>query len=124
VPPDERIRYFAATLSTFVAFAALGLFAGLAGLFLAVTLHHTSLALAGAVVGTMFGAGVAAQFVTVTWSVTRDLQAGITAMPIGVGLAVLAVWLHTPSLGLFIAGGAFIGAILNLPGAQTMGCCS
>ncbi len=96
VPPDERTRYFAAALSTFVAFASLGLFAGLAGLFLAVTLHHTSLALAGAVVGTMFGAGVAAQFVTVTWSVARDLQAGITVMPIGVGLAVLAVWLQTP----------------------------
>jgi MFS family permease len=110
VPREERTRYFAAALSTFVAFAALGLFAGLAGLFLAVTLHHPSLALAGAVVGTMFGAGVAAQFVTVTWSVTRDLQAGMAAMPIGVGLAVLAVWLSTPSLGLFIAGGAFIGA--------------
>jgi hypothetical protein len=110
VPRDERARYFAAALSTFVAFAALGLFAGLAGLFLAVTLHHPSLALAGAVVGTMFGAGVAAQFVTVGWSVTRDLQAGILMMPIGVGLAVLAVWLRTPSLGLFIAAGAFIGA--------------
>jgi MFS family permease len=110
VPREERARYFAAALSTFVAFAALGLFAGLAGLFLAVTLHHPSLALAGAVVGTMFGAGVAAQFVTAAWSVTRDLQAGIVAMPIGVGLAVLAVWLRTPSLGLFIAGGAVIGA--------------
>src|SRR2546421_565192 len=46
VPHTERSRYFAAALSTFVAFAANGLFAGLAGLFLAVTLHHPSLALA------------------------------------------------------------------------------
>src|SRR4029077_19377008 len=46
LPPGERHRYFAAALSTFVAFAGLGLFAGLAGLFLAVTLHHASLALA------------------------------------------------------------------------------
>jgi MFS family permease len=109
IPPAERGRYFAAALSTFVAFAANGLFAGLAGLFLAVTLHHSSLALAGAVVGGMFGAAVAAQFLTVGWSVTRDLQAGMVAMVIGIGLAVLAVWLHSPSLALFIAGGIMIG---------------
>jgi hypothetical protein len=30
-------------------------------------------------------------------------------MAIGVGLAVLAVWLHSPSLGLFMAGGVIIG---------------
>ena len=32
MPREERSRYFAAALSTFVAFAAIGLFAGLAGL--------------------------------------------------------------------------------------------
>lgn len=110
IPHAERSRFFAAALSAFVAFAAMGLFAGLAGLFLAVVLHHTSLALAGGVVCAMFGAGVAAQFVTVAWSVARDLQAGMGAMVIGVGLAVLAVWLHSPSLAVFIAGGALIGA--------------
>jgi len=110
VPRAERGRYFAAALSTFVAFAANGLFAGLAGLFLAVTLHHPSLGLAGGVVCAMFGAGVAAQFLTVTWPVTRDLEVGIGAMVIGVGLAVLAVWLRPPSLALFIAGGVLIGA--------------
>jgi MFS family permease len=110
VPQAERSRYFAAALSTFVAFAANGLFAGLAGLFLAETLHHPSLALAGAVVCAMFAAGVAAQFLTVAWPVSRDLAAGMAAMVIGVGLAVLAVWLRSPSLALFIAGGALIGA--------------
>ena len=110
IPPAERGRYFSAALSTFMAFAANGLFAGLAGLFLAVTLHHRSLALAGAVVGGMFGAAVVAQFLTASWSVARDLQAGMAAMVIGIGLAVLAVWLHSPSLALFIAGGALIGA--------------
>jgi len=110
VPHDERSRFFAAALSTFVAYAANGLFAGLAGLFLAVTLHDPSLALAGAVVCAMFGAGVAAQFLTEGWSVTRDLEAGMGAMVIGVGLAVLAVWLRPPSLALFIAGGILIGA--------------
>jgi MFS family permease len=110
VPQGERSRYFAAALSTFMAFAANGLFAGLAGLFLAVTLHHPSLALAGGVVCAMFGAGVAAQFLTVAWPLTRDFEAGMAAMVIGVGLAVLAVWLRPPSLALFIAGGALIGA--------------
>jgi MFS family permease len=109
VPPADRGRYFGAALSTFVAFAANGLFAGLAGLFLALTLHHRSLALAGGVVGAMFGAAVAAQFLTVGWSVTRDLQAGMAAMVIGIALAVVAVWLHSPSLAVFIAGGVMIG---------------
>ncbi len=110
IPPAERGRYFAAALSTFVAFAANGLFAGLAGLFLAVTLHHPSLGLAGAVVAGMFGAAVVAQFLTVGWSVTRDLRAGMGALVIGIGVAVVAVWLPSPSLGLFIAGGLVIGA--------------
>jgi predicted MFS family arabinose efflux permease len=110
VPPDARTRYFAATLSTFVAFAANGLFAALAGLFLAVTLHHPSVALAGGVVGVMFGSGVAAQFLTARWSPIRTFEAGMVAMVLGVGLAVLAVWLKPASLGLFIAGGALIGA--------------
>ncbi len=110
IPAAERGRYFAAALSTFVAFAANGLFAGLAGLFLAVTLHHPSLGLAGAVVAGMFGAAVVAQFLTIGWSVTRDLQAGIGALVIGIGLAVLAIWLPSPSLALFIGGGVVIGA--------------
>jgi MFS family permease len=110
VPPDARTRYFAAALSTFVAFAANGLFAGLAGLFLAVTLHHPSVALAGGVVCVMFGSGVAAQFLTAGWSPTRAFEVGMVVMVLGVGLAVLGVWLRPPSLGVFIAGGALIGA--------------
>ena len=110
IPQSERGLYFAAALSTFVAFAAIGLFVGLAGLFLAVTLHHPSLALAGAVVGAMFGSGVAAQFLTIGWPVDRELKGGMGAMVIGLGVAVLAVWVRPPSLALFIAGGAMIGA--------------
>ena len=110
VPSDERSTFFAAALSAFVAFATLGLFTGLAALFLAVTLHHPSHALAGAVLCAMYAAAVAAQVLTVTWPVTREFEAGMAAMVIGLGLAVLAVWLRPPSLGLFIAGGALIGA--------------
>jgi MFS family permease len=110
VPQADRSRYFAAGLSTFMAFAANGLFAGLAGLLLAGPLHHPSLALAGAVLCAMFGAGVGAQFLTVAWPVTRELAAGMGAIVIGVGLGVLAIWLSPPSLALFIVGGALIGA--------------
>jgi MFS family permease len=110
VPQADRSRYFAAALSTFVAFAANGLFAGLAGLFLAQELGYPSLALAGAALCAVFGAGVAAQFLTATWSTTRELAVGMAAIVLGIGLAVVAVWLRSPSLALFITGGALIGA--------------
>jgi hypothetical protein len=109
VPVDERGRFFAAALSTFLAFATVGLFSGLAGVFLSATLHRPSHALAGAVLFAMFSAGVGAQFLTVSWPFTRAFEVGMGAMVIGLGLAVLAVWLRPPSLALFIAGGVLIG---------------
>jgi MFS family permease len=110
VPPAERTRFFAAALSAFMAFATQGLFTGLAAVFLNITLHHPSHALAGAVLGAMYASAVAAQILTSAWSVTREFEAGMTAMVAGLGLAVLAVWLRPPSLALFIAAGAVIGA--------------
>ena len=110
VPPDERSRFFAAALSAFMAFATLGLFTGLAAVFLNITLHQPSHALAGAVLFAIYAAAVAAQILTAAWPVTREFEAGMAAMVIGLGLAVLAVWLRSPSLGLFIAGGALVGA--------------
>jgi hypothetical protein len=110
VPDDARGQFFAAALSAFMAFAAQGLFTGLAGLFLAVTLHHPSRALAGAVLGAMFAAGVIAQILTARWPVTREFEAGMGAMVLGLGAEVVAVWLRAPSLALFIVGGVFIGA--------------
>jgi hypothetical protein len=109
VPPDGRSRYIAAALSTFMAFAAVGLFVGLAGLFLAVTLHHPALVLAGGVIAAMFTGSVLAQILTASWPVSRVLEAGMAAMVVGLGVAVLAVWLAHPSLGLFIFGGILIG---------------
>jgi predicted MFS family arabinose efflux permease len=109
IPHDERSRFFAAALSTFMAFAAVGLFVGLAGLFLAVTLHHPSLALSGAVIGGIFAGSVVAQILTASWPVARVFEAGMAAMVLGLGLAVLAVWVQRPSLALFIFGGVLIG---------------
>ena len=72
VPRDERSRFFAAALSASMAFATLGLFTGLAALFLAITLHHPSHALAGAVLAAIYASAVAAQILTAAWPVTRD----------------------------------------------------
>ena len=108
--PAERSRFFAAALSAFMAFATQGLFTGLAAVFLNITLRHPSHALAGAVLGAMYASAVTAQILTSAWPVTREFEAGMTAMVAGLGLAVLAVWLRPPSLALFIAAGALIGA--------------
>jgi Major Facilitator Superfamily len=110
VPHDQRTTFFAAALTAFMAFATQGLFTGLASLFLAVTLHHPSHALAGAVLGAVYASAVAAQIATAKWSVTHEFEAGMGAMVVGLGVAVLAVWVQPPSLALFIAGGALLGA--------------
>jgi MFS family permease len=110
VPAAERGRFTAAALSALVAFGAQGLFTGLAATFLVGTLHHPSHALAGVTVFLMFWAGVAAQTATVTWPVRRILAAGIALMLGGLVLTVVAAWLTTPSLTLFLAGGALTGA--------------
>ena len=109
VPGAARSRFFAAALSAFVAFATVGLFSGLAGVFLSETLHQPSHAVAGAVLCAMFSASVGAQFLTVRWPFNRDFEVGMGAMVIGLGLAVLAVWVRPPSLALFIAGGVLLG---------------
>ena len=110
VPHDERSRFFAAALTAFMAFATLGLFTGLAAVFLNITLHHPSHALAGAVLFAIYASAVGAQILTAAWPVTREFEAGMTAMVIGLGLTVLSVWLRPPSLALFIVAGAVIGA--------------
>jgi Na+/melibiose symporter-like transporter len=110
VPAEARGEFYAAALSAFTVFSAMGLFAGLSGLFLSVALHHPSHALAGATLFAVFGAGVVAQLATRTWSVRRGLAGGMALMLAGLALTVTAVWLSTPNLALFILGGAVIGA--------------
>jgi MFS family permease len=110
VPAEARAEFYAAALSAFVVFAAMGLFAGLSGLFLVVSLHHPSHALAGATLFAVFSAAVVAQLATMNWPVRRTLAAGMALMVVGVAGIVTAVWLSTPSLSLFILGGAVTGA--------------
>ena len=110
VPAAARGEFYAAALSAFIVFAAMGLFAGLSGLFLAVALHHPSHALAGATLFAVFCAAVVAQLVTMTWPLRRVLAAGMALMLLGLAGTVTAIWLPTPSLALFILGGAVTGA--------------
>jgi MFS family permease len=97
-------------IATLAAFAANGLFAGLSGLFLATTLHHPSHALSGATLFLVFSSGVAAQLATTRLPASRVLVLGTISMLIGLVLLVTAVRLSTPSLALFLLGGALIGA--------------
>jgi MFS family permease len=110
VPAEARGEYYAAALSAFIVFAAMGLFAGLAGLFLVVALHHPSHALAGATLFAVFSAGVVAQLATMKWSLRRVLAAGMALLLLGLAVTVTAVWLPAPSLALFILGGVVTGA--------------
>jgi MFS family permease len=110
VPAEDRGEYYAAAVSAFIVFATVGLFAGLAGLFLVVVLQHPSHALAGATLFAVFSAAVIAQLATISWSVRRVLGTGMALMLLGLALTVTAVWLPAPSLALFILGGVTSGA--------------
>jgi MFS family permease len=99
-----------AAAATVAAFSANGLFAGLAGLFLATTLSHPSHALAGATLFVVFSMGVAAQIGTTRLSARHALALGTISMLIGLTLLVTAVRLSTPSLASFLISGALIGA--------------
>ena len=97
-------------IATLAAFSASGLFAGLSGLFLATTLHHLSHALSGATLCLVFSSGVVAQLATTGLPASRVLALGTISMLAGLALLVIAVRLSTPSLALFLLGGALIGA--------------
>ena len=96
--------------ATLAAFAANGLFAGLSGLILATTFHHTSHALAGATLFIVFTAGVLSQLLTASLQASRVFALGTVSMLVGLALLVTAVRLSTPSLALFLVSGGLIGA--------------
>jgi hypothetical protein len=110
-----------AAAATIAAFSATGLFAGLSGSFLATTFDRPSHALAGATLFLVFSSGVASQLATGTLRAPRVLALGVTSMVAGVALIVTAVRLATPSLALFLVGGALIGAGAGLVFKGTTG---
>jgi MFS family permease len=114
-PTEKRKRPRAwipvpAGTATLAAFSANGLFAGLSGLLLAVSFHHPSHALAGATLFIVFSAGVVSQLATTKLRSATVLALGSMSMLAGLVLLVIAVRLSSPSLALFLIGGALIGA--------------
>jgi MFS family permease len=94
-----------AAAATLAAFSAMGLFAGLSGLFLATTLHRPSHALSGATLFLVFSCGVVSQLATARLQGSGVLALGTASMLIGLVLLVVSVRLSTPSLVLFLIGG-------------------
>jgi hypothetical protein len=92
------------------AFSANGLFAGLCGLLLATTLGQPAPALAGLTLFFVFSSGVASQLATGTRPPPQVLRIGTASMLLGLLALVVAVRIATPNLGLFLLGGALIGA--------------
>ena len=99
-----------AAAGTLAAFAASGLFAGLVGLILTVTLGYSSHALAGATLFLVFSCGVASQLATVRLQASRVLALGTIFMLAGLLLLVVSVRPSTQSLAMFLVAGALIGA--------------
>ena len=110
VPAGARRQFTAATAGVFLCFAVFGLFAGLAGRFLAGPLHQSSPALCGLAIFLTFGAGVVVQTTTTDWPAPRLTAAGIPPMIVGLGILVVSAWVSPPSLALFLLGGVVAGA--------------
>ena len=99
-----------AAAGTLAAFAASGLFAGLAGLILATTFGHPSHALSGATLFLVYFSGAASQLAMASLPASRFLALGTISMLAGLVLLVASVLLSNPDLALFLVGGALIGA--------------
>jgi MFS family permease len=109
--PRRKVRLpLQAAAGTLAAFSANGLFAGLSGFFLATTLHQPSHALSGVALFLVFASGVLSQLATTGLRASRVLALGTTCLLAGLALLVVSVRLATPSLALFLIGGALIGA--------------
>ncbi len=110
VPTQAVSRYIASGIGAGISFAVFGLFTSLAPAFLAGPLHHRSLALAGATAFVVFAAAVASQTLIRTQAPSPTIATGILTMVAGLAVLVVSVWLSTPSLAMFLVGGAVTGA--------------
>jgi MFS family permease len=110
VPPRSRSRFFAAAAGAAITFAVFGLLTSLVPSFLAGALHQRSHALAGAVSFAAFATAALAQTLTASRTTRQLLTAAIPALLAGLALLTLAVWLPSPSLGVFLVGDVVVGA--------------
>src|SRR3712207_5426481 len=109
-PAQARGQFIAATTGAFLVFAVGGLFAGLAGSFLAGPLQHPSAALTGVAILLNFGAGVVVQATTTSWRASTLIAAGLAPTILGLIVLVASAWTTPASLALFLIGGAVVGA--------------
>ena len=110
VPAHAVARYVASGIGAGISFAVFGLFTSLAPAFLAGPLHHRSPALAGATAFAVFAAAVMSQTLIGTQTPRPIIARGIAIMVVGLAVLVVAVWLPSPSLVMFLAGGVVTGA--------------
>jgi MFS family permease len=110
VPTSAKPAFWAASGAAFVAFAYNGMFNSFAPAFVAGTMGHPSRALAGLTAFVVFGAAALLQIIMLRVNVHRLLSTGLVLMFIGLVLVTTAVWLPSPSLALFLIGGALGGA--------------
>ncbi|MBB2943158.1 MFS family permease [Actinoplanes lutulentus] len=103
----DRTVYLAAATSALASFAVFGVFTSLAPGFVAGTLHHSSRALAGAIVFAVFGAAAAAQALTGRLSGPAKTRLGLLAQ--AGGIVTLVAGMHTASLAAFLIGGVAAG---------------
>ena len=109
VPARSRGRFFAAALGAAIAFAVFGLLTSLAPSFLAGTLHQPSHLLAGAVPFAAFATAALAQTLSRSLTTHSLLAGAIPALLAGLGLLTIAVWLPSPSFGVFVVGDVVVG---------------
>jgi MFS family permease len=112
VPGESLPAYLIACAVGFAGFALLGLFTSLAPQFVAGTLHHTSRALAGAVVLLVFGTAAVVQMLGRHLRVRRQVTSGLALVTVGLVALTAGVW--SASLPLFLVGGAVAGAGVGL----------
>jgi MFS family permease len=108
VPAASRGTYLAAIAAAGVVFAVFGLFTSLAPTFVAVTMHHPARIIAGAAAFLVFGAAACTQMALGRMRRPLQLRVGLAVTVAGLAPLTWAVWI--PSLALFFAGGAAVGA--------------
>jgi MFS family permease len=110
VPARSRSRFFAAGAGAAITFAVFGLLTSLVPSFLAGALDQRSHALAGAVSFAAFATAALAQTLTASRTTRQLLTAAIPTLLAGLALLTLAVWLPSPSFGVFLVGDVVVGA--------------
>ncbi len=109
VPRRSLGRFAAAAMGASITFAVFGLLASLAPSFLAGTLHQPSHLLAGGVLFGAFATAAVAQALAGSYTTRQLLAVAIPVLLAGLGLLTIAVWLATPSLGVFLVGDVVVG---------------